>query len=79
MTAWLEKDQCLVKEFGFGTFQEALAFINNIGVLAEQCDHHPDLFLHNYNQVKVLLSTHSAGKITNKDYELAKLIDNLLE
>jgi len=41
-------------------------------------DHHPDVLVHSYKKVKIMLKTHSEGKITDKDYELADLIDGLV-
>ena len=40
-------------------------------------NHHPDMFLHSWNKVKVTISTHSEGGVTEKDFKLAAIIDNL--
>jgi 4a-hydroxytetrahydrobiopterin dehydratase len=74
-TDWqFEKDK-IIKEFQFKDFKEALEFINNIAVDAEQMNHHPDIFLHSWNKVKLTLSTHSEGGITSKDISLAEKIE----
>jgi 4a-hydroxytetrahydrobiopterin dehydratase len=57
-------------------FREALAFVNAVGDLAEERDHHPDIDIR-WNRVRLRLSTHSAGGITPMDVELAKAIDEL--
>lgn len=73
---WREKNNCLVKEFTFSDFKSALTLVNKVGVLAEEMNHHPDIEL-GWGRVKVSLTTHSAGKVTDRDRELAEKIDTL--
>ena len=73
---WKEEDNTITKEFTFPDFAQALAFVNKIGALAEQANHHPDIEL-GWGRVKITLTTHSAGKVTVKDRELATAIDAL--
>ncbi|MFZ4753426.1 MAG: 4a-hydroxytetrahydrobiopterin dehydratase [Chitinophagaceae bacterium] len=74
---WELKDAALERHFLFKNFSESLAFIVQVGILAEKADHHP--FIHNvYNQVSLRLNTHSAGAITNKDTEMALQINAIL-
>lgn len=61
-------------EFRASTFLGALALVNAIGVLAESADHHPDIDIR-YNRVNLVLSTHDAGGLTEKDFLLARKID----
>jgi len=75
---WQETNNKIEKEFTFKGFNEALKFINRVGDLANEYDHHPDIFLHDYKQVKIILTTHSEGKVTEKDLKLSKLIDGLI-
>lgn len=76
---WQEKNKQLYKKFVFKDFKEALDFINKVGVVAEQLQHHPDI-KNTWNTVELALSTHEAGgAITDKDKELSKAIDGLLE
>lgn len=72
----LVKAKAIQKKFTFGNFKEALAFVNRVGELAEQSDHHPDITI-TYSKVLVTLSTHSAGGLTNKDFELAGHIEKI--
>jgi 4a-hydroxytetrahydrobiopterin dehydratase len=65
----------LTKEFEFNSFVEAVEFINKIMLLAEKAEHHPDIYLHSYSKVKVMLLSHDVGEVTEKDYNLAKEID----
>jgi len=72
--SWAESEY-LEKTFTFENFGEALAFVNRVGALAEQADHHPDITIHDYKQVSIKLITHDQGKVTHKDHSLAKEID----
>ncbi len=75
MKDWKTENNYLEKEFVLSNFKEAVDFVNKIMPLAEEADHHPDIFIHSYKKVKVMLFTHSEGKITDKDYSLAEQID----
>ena len=61
------------RTYRFGDFREALAFVNRVGELAERAGHHPDIDMR-YNAVTLALSTHDAGGLTAKDFELARAI-----
>lgn len=74
---WEKEGEAIARNFTFKDFAGALEFVNQVGAKAEAMDHHPDLFLHDWNQVKVTLSTHSAHGITNNDIELARQIQTL--
>lgn len=68
----------LVKQYVFGGFPAAIAFVNRIAERAEAADHHPDLEI-NYNRVRVRLRTHSADGITDRDTALAREIEGVSE
>ncbi len=74
---WETENKQLVKEFTWKNFQEALAFVNEVGRLAEEMNHHPDILLFAYKKVRISLTTHSAGEITELDYKLAEKIDHI--
>lgn len=74
---WTIQNNKLTKEFAFKNFLEALAFVNKIAPLAEDQGHHPDVLIHSYNKVQIMLSTHDANAVTDKDHELAQKIDLL--
>lgn len=77
LTGWeLVKGKSIQKKFSLGNFKEALAFVNQVGDLAEQSDHHPDITI-NYNKVTLTLWTHTAGGLTNKDFDLAGHIEKI--
>ena len=78
--AWQEENNTLTQEFEWENFREAMFFVNKVAEVAERLEHHPDIFVHNYNKVKITLTTHdSDNTITEKDREVAKEIDNLLK
>jgi 4a-hydroxytetrahydrobiopterin dehydratase len=62
------------RTYRFVDFREALAFVNRVGALAERAGHHPDIDIR-YNAVTLALTTHDAGGLTAKDFELARSID----
>lgn len=74
---WQEKNNFLEKTFSFKTFLQAIEFVNKVAEVAEQINHHPDIYVHNYNQVRIQTNTHSEGKVTQKDYVLTEKIDLL--
>lgn len=71
---WKEVDNHIEKEFSFDEFKAALAFVNKVGELAENANHHPDIEL-GWGRAKIMLTSHDAGGVTDKDHELAKQID----
>ena len=64
----------LERHFTFTGFPQSLLFVNSVGLLAEFKNHHPDILIQ-WNKVKLALTTHDAGGITSKDFELAKLVN----
>jgi len=64
------------KTFTMTGFPQSLLFVNSVGLLAESKNHHPDILIQ-WNKVRLSLSTHDAGGLTAKDFELAKLINTL--
>ena len=63
------------REYQFPTFPAAVRFVDFVAELAEAADHHPDIDVR-YNKVRLSLSTHSAGGVTDKDFALARVIDH---
>jgi len=62
------------RTYRFRDFREALAFVNRVGGLAEAAGHHPDIDIR-YNTVTLALTTHDAGGLSAKDFDLARAID----
>lgn len=60
-------------------FAENLRVVNKIGEYAEEMDHHPDILIHGWNKLKIMISTHSEGGVTEKDFILAGKIEEVLK
>lgn len=78
LPGWSRKSDTLQKSYHFATFPDGIAFIGKVATIAESMAHHPDIDIR-YTKVNFVLSTHDAGGITTKDFELAKAIEGLLE
>lgn len=77
MSEWREEGVSLVKDFELADFATAMGFVNQVAEMAEGANHHPDILIHGWNQVRLTLSTHSEGKVTQADHDLAAGIDGL--
>ena len=73
---WSRVGKTITREWKFRDFPEALAFINKVGALAESMNHHPDIS-NSWATVRLTLTTHDKGGLTNLDFELAKKINDL--
>jgi 4a-hydroxytetrahydrobiopterin dehydratase len=67
----------IARELAFADFAAAIAFVNRVAEVAEAANHHPDILLHSWNKVRLTLSTHSEGGLTDADFQLAGRIDRL--
>jgi 4a-hydroxytetrahydrobiopterin dehydratase len=74
---WRREGVEILKTFEFDDFEAAIEFVNQVARLAERYDHHPDIDIR-YSKVKLSLSTHSEGGITEKDFTLANDIEQTL-
>jgi len=77
MSDWRQEGEALEKDFEFKDFAGAMAFVNQVAEMAEGANHHPDILIHGWNKVRLTLSTHSEGKVTQADHDLAAGIDGL--
>jgi 4a-hydroxytetrahydrobiopterin dehydratase len=77
LSGWsIDGEGCLTKVFEFPAYKDGLAFAAAVGFLADRLDHHPDLLI-GYRKVRLTVSTHSAGGITELDFELARRVEAL--
>jgi 4a-hydroxytetrahydrobiopterin dehydratase len=74
---WKLVDNTLEKNFKLGNFRQAIEFINKVADLAESENHHPDILLWGWNNVKLTLTTHAVKGLSNKDFLLASRIDQI--
>ena len=75
LPGWNRQGQEISRDYKFSDFVGAMAFVNHVADQAEKLDHHPDILVR-YNKVKLTLSTHSAGGLTDLDLTLAERIDS---
>ena len=71
---WQQVENIIVKEFLFKDFIEAFGLMTKVAIIAQAMDHHP-VWSNVYNKVKIELSTHDVGGISNLDFELAEKIE----
>jgi len=74
---WSRDGEAIVRECKLTDFAAAIAFVDRVAELAERANHHPDILVHGWNRVRLTLSTHSAGGLTEADFSLASEIDRL--
>lgn len=73
---WQYQDNALRRKFSFKNFIEAFGFMSKVALLAERADHHPE-WKNVYNKVSIALTTHDCDGVSNRDFDLAKKIDQL--
>ncbi len=79
MNNWTEENNKLTKTFVFKSFVDALAWMVKSSFAIEKLNHHPE-WTNVYNKVHISLTTHDAGNtVTDKDRELAQVLDNLFK
>jgi 4a-hydroxytetrahydrobiopterin dehydratase len=74
---WEREGDEIVRDWKFEDFAEAIAFVNRVAEAAEEANHHPDILVHGWNKVRLSLTNHSAGGVTDSDFEMAKKFDGL--
>ena len=73
-----EDGTSISREIKLEDFAGAIALVDRVAVAAEEANHHPDILVHGWNKVRLTLSTHSEGGLTEADFALAARIDGLL-
>jgi len=74
---WRREGDALVRDIELPGFEAAMALANEVADAANAANHHPDILIHGYKHLRLTLSTHSAGGITEDDFALAATIDGL--
>ena len=75
--AWRARTMRSCASAKLADFAAAIAFVDRVAQAAEAANHHPDILLHGWNKVRLTLSTHSQGGLTDADFALAGEIDRL--
>ncbi|MDP9264612.1 MAG: 4a-hydroxytetrahydrobiopterin dehydratase [Chloroflexota bacterium] len=75
LEGWERSGPTITRTNTFKGFKGAMAFANRVADAANAANHHPDIHIESYNQVRVVLTTHASGGISRADIELARAID----
>ncbi len=70
---------CISRQINGGTFAKVIDLVNRIAALAEQEQHHPDLHVTGYRHLKIVLTTHAIGGLSENDFIVAAKVDQLLD
>lgn len=74
---WRREGETLVRDIECKGFKSAMTLANSVADAANAANHHPDILIHDYKHVRLTLSTHSEGGITDNDFSLAQTIDEI--
>jgi len=75
---WETDKRSIERTFEFDDFNQAIDFVNAVAEIADEEDHQPDIDIR-WNKVRLILSTHSEGGLTDLDFHLAEKLDTLAE
>ncbi|MBA4250279.1 MAG: 4a-hydroxytetrahydrobiopterin dehydratase [Chlorobiaceae bacterium] len=75
LNGWYFIDNHLEKKLEVKNFLTAIKIVNQISVIAEAVNHHPDILIYSWNKIKIMISTHNEGGVTIKDFQLAEKIE----
>lgn len=75
---WRREGETIVRDVQLKDFAAAIALVDRVAQLAEAAGHHPDILVHGWNHVRLMLSTHSEGGLTDADFDLAAQLDALI-
>ena len=74
---WGRVENAIQRDFEFKDFAQAMEFVNVVAALAEERNHHPDILVHGWNKVRLTVTNHSEGGLTEADFGLAHAVDAL--
>ncbi len=75
---WELEGDAIIRDLKFADFVAAIAFVNRIAAAAEAHNHHPDILIHGWNRVKLSLTNHAAGGLTEIDFDMAARFDAIV-
>jgi len=75
--AWRREGNTITRTFTFKGFKGAMAFANRVAQAANEANHHPDIHVERYKTVRIVLTTHATGAISDADVDLARRIEEL--
>lgn len=74
---WRREGDEIVRDWQLENFGQAMEFVNRVADVAEEANHHPDILIHGWNQVRLSLTNHEAGGLTEADFKMANRFDEL--
>ncbi len=74
---WRQEEKSIIRDVELKNFRGAIEFVNQVGEVAEEMDHHPDILIHGWNKVRITVTTHSEGGLTDNDFKLASQVEQL--
>lgn len=74
---WIKVDKEIKREIVAADFVSAIGFVNSVAIISESMDHHPNIEIYGWNKVRISVSTHDAGGLTELDFKLAHKIDSI--
>jgi 4a-hydroxytetrahydrobiopterin dehydratase len=74
---WEREGDEIIRELRFEDFAGAISFVGRVAEAAEEANHHPDIFIHGWNKVRLSLCNHSAGGLSEDDFSMAARFDEL--
>ena len=74
---WTREGEEIVRDYKLEDFAGAISFVNRVAEIAEAANHHPDILVHGWNNVRLSVTNHAAGGLTDADFELARQVDAL--
>ena len=78
-SAWRREGNEIVRDVKLADFAEAMRLVNAVAAEAEAANHHPDILVHGWNQVRLSVTNHAQGGLTEADFALAERIDALTD
>ncbi|MCL4384519.1 4a-hydroxytetrahydrobiopterin dehydratase [Patescibacteria group bacterium] len=75
---WEVKDERLILDSVYPDFMAVIAAVNQIAAIAQELNHHPDLLVHDYKQLRITIYSHDSDTLTDRDYQLAQKIEQAL-
>ncbi len=76
---WHRDGDAITRRVKLKDFRQAKAFVDQVADIANEMDHHPDIHLENWNQVRLVLSTHSVGGLSDNDFAVAERIERAVK
>jgi 4a-hydroxytetrahydrobiopterin dehydratase len=76
-SSWERDGDAIVREREFADFAAAIRYVDQVAEAAEAANHHPDILVHGWNKVRLTLTTHDEGGVTQSDVDMARTLDTV--